>query len=80
MNRYVEDLLYDLPTLEAAHADDLKYEDAETGVRVWLSRVGEGVTVEHRSAHGNWEDRTDWYSPDDIEAWISDLRAHTDDD
>ena len=32
MNRYVEDLLYDLPTLEAAHADDLKYEDAETGV------------------------------------------------
>lgn len=71
-DRYLEDLLDEQPTLSASQADDLKYEDTDTGVRVWLSRVGEGVTVEHRSVHGHWFDATEQYGPYDVASWVED--------
>lgn len=51
-----------LPTLSQGHTDNLKYEDLDVGVRVWLSRCGvedgepypNKVTVE-RLVDGRWE-------------------------
>lgn len=63
MPKYTADELRELPTLATGQSDDLKIEDLEVGVRIWLARTdvtdgepyNDRIHVETRSAEGNWE-------------------------
>ena len=54
--KFLEEALNELPTLSHGQFDNLKIEDYDSlpAVRVWVSRCGEGVTVEH-CIDGTWE-------------------------
>ncbi|MFI0265594.1 hypothetical protein [Streptomyces luteogriseus] len=53
--KYTAAELRELPTLCVGQADDLKIEDNEAGLRVWLGRVQTDlVMIEERDGEGNW--------------------------
>lgn len=62
MRKYTLKELQAMPTLVVGQADNLKIDDPEEGIRVWLSRctVADGesydhkVTVEERDLQGLW--------------------------
>ena len=53
-NTYSARDLEDLPTIHQGQCCDCKVDSG--GIRVWLCRVGGGVTIEqYKSATGRWE-------------------------